>query len=758
MTRRLVAWAFIAAGIVYVLFIGGAPAGIELPEIRLISALISAVAFLAWGFAAWRDPSWRPRSILLPGILACLGSIAISTVASRAPRVSVEYLVYATILAGLYLLLVRLMAQPFFRDRIVAIGALSGLAIAGLFVVVSISQWVRFWGLLGRFTTPPLRPGFETLVYGNPALILVLVVLLGAVAVGWAYQVRGLGSRAAAAIVGLDLVAVTLSGARGGWAAIAAGLLVIAVIRLVRWEGPKSLIGVIRSSASRRRLVLVGAVLTIVAASAVVLAPGLLRRIGAGGEEVRGTFYGIALRLFGEAPALGAGPGMWAADRISYTEPSQLDHYVPHAHNLYLQGLAEMGLIGLVAGLVAAGPLVWLLRDALRDVDPLRRRWGWIATFTVVYFATHHLVDFYVNSPVALLASAIPIAILDGTASRIPARLPWGRLMSLDRRSGLTVGMIAMTGALGAAIWFEIPALRHADAVKLANQGRWETASPVAELAIAMDPDMPIYQLTAGLAAAHLRNYESAAEHFRVIALAGDLPEAWLDLADAEWHLGDQAAARDALVRALRLGYQRASVAVPAADLALRLGDDALAVGAITQALVYVPSLAALPWWTEEPARATAFSQGVAAATALGGPGLGWELATQTGDLERARSESAMLPDDLIGGAQDVISAWSGNQEALSAVEDRCVRLPLDWTVPWCARLAAKFGSDEDRFVELGRIVGWDEKVLRAIRIEPDPGPLTAAPDSAYLYGIDAYRRFIPWDIVAPGLIHLTLQ
>jgi hypothetical protein len=91
-------------------------------------------------------------------------------------------------------------------------------------------------------------------------------------------------------------------------------------------------------------------------------------------------------------------------------------------------------------------------------------------------------------------------------------------------------------------------------------------------------------------------------------------------------------------------------------------------------------------------------------------------------------------------------------------VEDRCVRLPLDWTVPWCARLAAKVGSEDDRFLELGRIVGWDDKVLRGMRVEPDPGPLTAAPDSAYLYGIDAYRRFVPWDIVAPDLIHLTLQ
>ena len=48
----------------------------------------------------------------------------------------------------------------------------------------------------------------------------------------------------------------------------------------------------------------------------------------------------------------GAGPGMWAASRIAYTLPSEGDEYVPLAHNLYLQTLGELGLVGLAAGVL----------------------------------------------------------------------------------------------------------------------------------------------------------------------------------------------------------------------------------------------------------------------------------------------------------------------------------------------------------------------------------------------------------------------
>ena len=104
---RLVAWVLIALGIIYALFIGGEPAGIQLAQVRLISALVIAVARVL-GVLRNPSPSWRPRSVFFPALAACLLSMALSTVTSRSPRISVEYLAFAVLWAALYLLLVHL--------------------------------------------------------------------------------------------------------------------------------------------------------------------------------------------------------------------------------------------------------------------------------------------------------------------------------------------------------------------------------------------------------------------------------------------------------------------------------------------------------------------------------------------------------------------------------------------------------------------------------------------------------------------------
>ena len=48
-------------------------------------------------------------------------------------------------------------------------------------------------------------------------------------------------------------------------------------------------------------------------------------------------------------PLTGQGPGSWAPDRIAFTDASEIDYYIPHAHNVPAQTLAEFGLVGVVA-------------------------------------------------------------------------------------------------------------------------------------------------------------------------------------------------------------------------------------------------------------------------------------------------------------------------------------------------------------------------------------------------------------------------
>ena len=67
----------------------------------------------------------------------------IATIFSRIPRISAEYLAYAVILWALYLLLVRLLADPYFRARLMTLCALLFIAIAAVYVAVTVVRWIE---------------------------------------------------------------------------------------------------------------------------------------------------------------------------------------------------------------------------------------------------------------------------------------------------------------------------------------------------------------------------------------------------------------------------------------------------------------------------------------------------------------------------------------------------------------------------------------------------------------------------------------
>ena len=116
---RVLAWIGIVLGIIYLTFGGGgASLGIYVVQWRIASLVMIVIALLAWLVAAVRDPAWRPRTVLWPAFAASLVAFAISSATSWNPRLSLEYAAYAVICTALYLLLVRLLADPWFRSRL----------------------------------------------------------------------------------------------------------------------------------------------------------------------------------------------------------------------------------------------------------------------------------------------------------------------------------------------------------------------------------------------------------------------------------------------------------------------------------------------------------------------------------------------------------------------------------------------------------------------------------------------------------------
>src|SRR5205823_5013946 len=82
----------------------------------------------------------------------------------------------------------------------------------------------------------------------------------------------------------------------------------------------------------------------------IVFLPPIFQRVTAGGELLR-LYYSLeALRMFRVSPIVGLGPGSWAIERPAFTIPGEFDDYVPYAHNLETQTLAELGIVGAAAG------------------------------------------------------------------------------------------------------------------------------------------------------------------------------------------------------------------------------------------------------------------------------------------------------------------------------------------------------------------------------------------------------------------------
>jgi O-antigen ligase len=761
--RRYGAWVAVLLLTCYLVLVGGGWFGLYLGSLRTTSVALAAIAVAAWAVVARRSPEWRPRSVLLPAIVAALGSLAVSTVFSRYPRQSVEYLGYAVILAALYLLLVKILADPFFRARIGALAVTLVVVVGGAFAVTNVAHWVSWWHVIGRIAVPPLRPESESLVYGNPSAVLTLVLLLACSAIAVIGLASARGRAVVGVIVALTAFATLVSGSRSGWLAI--GIAVLTMAALLARDGGRRrrvrerLARVAADARGRATLAIVG--LGGVGAIA-VLAPVVIRRAGAGGEDLRINFLLAAGRMFGESPLVGTGPGTWVIQRIRYTMAPEADYYIPHAHNIYAQTASELGILGLVAGLVLLVSLALLVRGAIRDEDPVRRRWAWAAAFALVYFAAHQLLDIYASMAAILFAAALPVAWLDATAERPIAAAGRALPRHLARIPAL-IGVILVAVAGVGLVLSESSARTEEAAVAHADAGDWPEADAAARLAVAADPAWAPYHMTAGLAAANVGDHERAAEAFRSVAGTDDLPEAWLDLAAEEAFLGHDDAAREALGRASRLGLQRPGIAMAIGELGERLGEGARSDAAYVAAILTLPSLAGDPWWLSDPARAARFPRIVDAAIEAAGPAGKWQIALMAGDAGRARG----LAPGATAAADPtlerlVIDAWTGDAVALRQVLAICDARPLDATaLGWAARLEARRGDDDAaNHYRLWASTFSSSALIAGSEVRVSDRPLTGrgVGDVATYWGTYTYRRTTPQNLLVPSLIQLELR
>ena len=754
----VLAWFLIVLGVIYLVALGGgAFIGLYSTPLRIISVATLTIALAVWLVLAWRRPFWRPNSSFALALAVSFAALVITLLLSDRPRLGADYVAYAALLTGAYLLQQRLFAHPFFGPRLGSLAIVLGYALGILYVIRVFSFWIEFWAQVGRLTVPPFRPGFEGLAFGHPGTFATVMILL------WLASVAHLGlstkrSRVVVAVLGLLVIFVVISsGARGAWLGIAVAALAGAAVWLLSHERRQALARHLRSGRVR-----VGVAASAVGLGVVALAlfPAIASRLGAGGEGVRAAFYASALRMFQDDPLTGQGPGMWVVERARYTLPAEQDYYIPHAHNLFLQTVAELGLVGAIAGVVvviALARLVWL---GIRSTDALAQRLGWASLVALVYLAVHQLVDFYPNMAALGFLLALLIARLDAVS---PPEPPWNASIGsaappvLGGRLAVIALALATVVSAGWLLRTEAAALDGQLATDAANAGDWPAALVAARRAVAADSELPPYLFTQGLAAAHEGHLEEARDAIRRAAEIDDFPTAWLDVAQLELQLGNGDAARDAIGRAMRLGFQNPQVAFGAMTILEALGDRDAAVSAAADALVVAPSLVGEPLLMSSPAMQEIRSAAIPIATERGGPEVGYRLALEAGMPDAATEQVSLLPDSSRTAAAQIVAAWNGDGTAFEQLHARAMANPLDTgAVAICNRLAAR---SRDPAWQGPR--GWScdqtppdsESVIR-VGGPPEARVALPGPDATWHHQY-VHRRLTPNDELVPGLPHL---
>ena len=366
-----------------------------------------------------------------------------------------------------------------------------------------------------------------------------------------------------------------------------------------------------------------------------------------GGLGVRSLVWRAALGLVADAPVLGAGPGQFQAAFPVHRDPreielsrhgicSELDTEVEHAHNDWLQGFCELGLVG---GACFALGLVLAARSAFAALAERERLPAATAALALLVNSFVH-APFLANPAAGVLAFALfgtlssaraaPRADSAGRIAAVPVLLSALLALPLVKHGRALVAFVHANRMLAedasARLDGGAAAERARDALRAAIAAASEAApdaAPARILAARAAPDDP-------------------AAWDRVLEVRPNAVEAWEQSATEHARLGHCAEARARYQRALALSPTHPRILRNYARLELTQGE--LEPGLATvERLRSAGCLAA--GWLE--------SLGSELVLVLGQPGRGARVLF-------SRSLAELVPEELHASARDPDAAGTG--------------------------------------------------------------------------------------------------
>jgi O-antigen ligase len=321
-----------------------------------------------------------------------------------------------------------------------------------------------------------------------------------------------------------------------------------------------------RNPAVLRRIALVGAVVAIVAAVAVggrawhkfsstdlqfpqEPSKHFTDFSGAG----RNDFWRVALDAFGEKPVLGHGAGTY---EFSWEQHRSINRPVHDAHSLYLEALAELGIVGGLLVLALVGTLLWTGFAAWRAApQPQRERYAALLA-AMLAFAVGAAFDWFWEiaalGAVFFLAAGVVVAARCSQIAADPKRNGAGEG---GRRGGLAFAGLALAWIAAIALVGPLLVQRELDSSRSAAAGG-NLASAVnhAETARSIEPWAASPYVQLGLLAELQGEYPAAIAHFSDAIEREDANWQWYYLRSrVEHEAGDARGATVDLERAQRL-------------------------------------------------------------------------------------------------------------------------------------------------------------------------------------------------------------
>jgi O-antigen ligase len=546
---------------------------------------------------------------------AIVAAAGIATVFSADPRRSAGAVMLLGVYVLVYYLTADLLAAGWPGSLIVR-----GLLFAGSFVIafgiLELVVWYGGWLAISGWSNPLPPATLRVRAFlGHPNFVAALFSLLLPLALGAGLIAEKRGARwLAAGWVISAAVVLFFTSSRGGWLGTAAGVVALALL-----AGYERRAAVRRAwQALRRRPWTMGA-----------LAMAVLAVIASGGAVVyiesqhpthagRDYIWDVAWKMFQRHPLTGNGPFTFGTEFIhQYSVPPEV--LLAHAHNFFINTLAETGLIG-AAAWVGLGIAV---------LSVMRRRWQALAGRERLEFASvaaalvAMMVTSLFDTPQLFPAMSVFCAILLALATAQPASaVAQEHASQFNRR--IALGNIVLTAgwlAICAGLAWSLRAYRvFSSGVLAANLDRWAEAGTTLDEAAQLDSRLAFYWLQAGYAhgQAGLRPDGSAgdtgqvsealADFERGLALEPYLATNWANVGVLRWAAGDDDGAQKALEVAV-------SAAPGETPFRLTLGRLYEARGNVNGAReAFAQVLAARPEWSDTYFfRATPLRQAAAA-------------------------------------------------------------------------------------------------------------------------------------------------